>query len=185
MKTITVNTIYGTQVLAVMRMARHVEGEMAKCVPASVGIELVDRLAALPKTEEAKSSRQFTSFAAKFCHFFVDEERFPIYDEAARTMLKYHLGNNYVHDAKRPYSRFFESMNRLRDLGGLHGPGRDLDRYLWIAGMYKRWLAQRHRKKPLVNRELLSVFRQPAADVAAELDALLPTDFERAFQSKD
>lgn len=181
LKSIAVNTLYATQVFAIVRMARHVHDKLATCDLASVSIDLVDRIAALPREGDGHS-RQFVSFAAKFCHFFVEEERFPIYDEAARTMLKLHLGRAYIDDRKRPYPGFCQNVMRLRELGGLDGPGRDLDRYLWIAGMYARWLAQRDRKDPLVNRELLGVFRAPTADAAAELDALLPVHFDRPFK---
>jgi len=54
--------------------------------------ELVDTIAALP-SKKGQTKRKRTSFAAKFCHFFVDKDRFPIYDDAARKAIKLHLGS--------------------------------------------------------------------------------------------
>ena len=55
--------------------------------------------------------RRFVSFAAKFCHFFIDEERFPIYDEAARDAIRLHLGSGALTDDEvNPYRRFARTL---------------------------------------------------------------------------
>lgn len=173
LKTVSVNAIYGTQVFATVRMAQWVEQIMAK--PEGAVPNLVEAMAKLPEIE-----RRFTSFAAKFCHFFVDEERFPIYDEAARNTLKWHLGTAYVEDKEKPYVGFCANFSELYNRSGLTCRSRELDHYLWLTGMYLRWLKNCDKPSPLVNEELLKLFEAPGVS-AADLDAMLPTGVERAF----
>src|SRR5437867_9794261 len=81
LKVAAVNQLYATQVWAVGRMYEHVLAVMStpwKHLPAEA---LVERLATVP-------GRTHTSFAAKFCHFFIDGERFPIYDWYADWMVR-------------------------------------------------------------------------------------------------
>lgn len=125
LKAVAVNTLYGTQVLAIVRMGEHV-CQTLKRTDLSVGPELVETIADLPK-KEGDQSRRFVSFAAKFCHFFVDEKRFPIYDEAARDTLVLHLGKNRTDDEKHPYRTFCENLKRLRDVSRISADGRELD----------------------------------------------------------
>jgi hypothetical protein len=94
-------------------------------------------------------------------------------------MLHFHLGKNgYPSSKDEPYKAFCEAFARLRAPLPLEGD-RDLDRYLWIGGMYARWLRQRGSKNVLVNAELLSLFKAPGAEAARDLDAMLPPEFER------
>ena len=103
LKCVAVNTLYGTQVLAIIRMADHVCNQLAIGQDPRRSPELVERIATLPTTGD-ETIRHFISFAAKFCHFFVDPEEFPIYDEAARDVLKLHLGKSaIINDSISPY----------------------------------------------------------------------------------
>lgn len=178
LKTVTVNAIYGTNVLAVGRMARHVHGIMQRqgTAPATIGI--VSEIAKL-STAEGGSGRTFTSFASKFCHFFIDAESFPIYDDAACDTLRLHLGERpKAHD----YVGFCCIFRRLREEAGLQCSTRELDWYLWLTGMYMRWLRQRMKDQPQVNAELLEVFRRPTREQIEDLDRLLPVGLERGVR---
>jgi len=181
LKCVAVNALYGTQVMAIVRMANHVHDVLGGKKRVKAGLELVKRIAELPKGQ-GKTGRVFTSFAAKFCHFFVSEDDFPIYDEAARRMLKFHLGKKSMSTTKDPYVAFCEDIDQLTKGGAsLSGSSRELDRYLWISGMYERWLRQRKKKNPLINAELLRVFKNPGAPEAKLLNQMLPEAFERSF----
>lgn len=180
LKCVAVNVLYGTQVMAIVRMASHVTDVLGRGQHGKAGPELVKEIAALPG-KDGKVDRVFTSFAAKFCHFFVSENDFPIYDEAARRMLKFHLGKKNMSTEHDPYFAFCRDIERLAKGASLSDSGRDLDRYLWLAGMYERWLRQRNKKNPLVNSELLNVFRKPNRRQAKLLDQMLPKEFDRTF----
>ena len=177
LKTVAVNAIYGTNVLAVVRMAGHVHSTMKKRRRLPIGVDMVTDIAALPE-EHGKSGRRFTSFASKFCHFFVDAELFPIYDEAACTALTVHLGTR---PKRHDYQGFCKAFRMLRQESELRCSTRELDRYLWLTGMYMRWLRQREKGHPQVNAELLDVFRHPTRAQAANLNALLPAGIRRVF----
>jgi len=181
-KTVAVNSIFGTQVLATMRMAEWVHKLLGNGRRQEHGIELVETMAAL-KPNEGDKQRVFTSFAAKFCHFFVDGERYPIYDDAARQALRLHLGKSYVEDPPHPYTGFCAGFDRLRTEARLEANTRELDRYLWLMGMYLRWHKARQKNtKPIVNEELGSLLNAPTPKFAKELKAMLPSTLRDAFK---
>jgi hypothetical protein len=103
-------------------------------------------------------TRQCTSFAAKFCHFFVDENNFQIYDDAAKKAIKLHLGNQYSDDDSKPYATFCDNFGRLRAAIGFRDSPRAMDRYLWLVGMYMKWNKERLRPNPQINVELRGLF---------------------------
>lgn len=179
-KVVAVNALYGTQVYAVLRMARHAHEVLNTTDLTTAGSDLVERLARLP-VEGQERSRMFTSFAAKFCHFFIDEERFPIFDEAARNVLRLHLGREQITDGHQPYRAFCTNHERLRELAALHCSGREFDRYLWLTGMYMKWLKERVKPTPRINAELRRLLAEPSAEVARDLDTMLPPTVQRAF----
>jgi len=173
LKAVTINALYGTQVYAIKRMAPHICSVMAQTQRETAGPELVEAISRLA-AKEGEQERSRTSFAAKFCHFFVDPERFPIYDDAARKVLKLHLGRGYLSDKAKPYTVFCANLKRLRSEAGVTCTLRELDRYLWITGMYMKWLRERYKPKPQVNVELREVIESPSEAARAELFALLP-----------
>src|SRR5262249_26085043 len=118
--------------------------------------------------------RRVTSFAAKFCHFFIDEERFPIYDEAARETIRLHIGDQYLTDLKQPYAAFRQNLQTLQDGLEFQAKQRDIDRYLWLGGMHKRWNKASEKDKAPINAELRRLFSNPSAEERAELKAILP-----------
>ena len=74
LKSIAVNSLYGTQVLAIIPMAKSVLSVLSRTSATDKGADLVDQIAAL---SHGGKMRCCTSFAAKFCHFFIDENLFP------------------------------------------------------------------------------------------------------------
>jgi len=174
LKAVVVNSLYSTSVLAIAAMARQICAVMAcKDLQAS-GCELVDRIAPL-MLDPGEAPRKFISFASKFCHFFVDEERFPIYDGAARSALRMHLGSTRIGSpTDSAYAAFREDLARLRGEAGLACSNREIDRYLWITGMYMKWQKDRKKKDFAMNVELKQVFEQPTTEQDADLHALLP-----------
>ncbi len=170
LKVVTINALYGTNVYAVLRMARHAEKVMRTVEAATVSLELVERLAELPSANGGEIRRRFHSFASKFAHFFVDPERFPIMDSYAVEMVKHHLGRgNQVTSKSGRYVAFTQNLDKLKALAGLRAKNRELDRYLWLAGQYHTWRRDREAR---INAELQRFFSAPPADAKADLDAL-------------
>lgn len=191
LKTAAVNALYATNVRAVSRMAVGIHklfenGTYAAHVKQNFGllteegaIVLVEEIASTLNsqnkdeelvatagggTDKSSKPRFFRSFAAKFCHFFVSQSLFPIYDEAARKAITLHRP-----DMKEPgsYKAFVTNIRELREWCGLDVPFKDLDRYLWLRGMYETY-----RKNPFnapINGELRSYF----ASNDPEVDRLL------------
>jgi hypothetical protein len=162
LKVVTVNSLYGTNVYATLRMAQHVEQVMADPGVAQMGLELVERLANVPMGGgETKPIRRY-SFASKFAHFFVDAERFPIFDSYAKKMVRFHLGGSgFAHNPRKPYLAFVENINRLVEMAGFTGTRRALDRYLWLAGQYMEWEKDHDAK---INAECKMTFKKKSTD---------------------
>ncbi len=181
LKATAVNALYGTNVLAIYRMAKHVQGVLTK---AGSGVEpwlLVERIAALPSPDD-KPRRLCLSFASKFAHFFLDAEQYPIKDWYAESTLRFHLGRgNTVNDKEHPYRAYVTNHRRVKELSALDPTNRELDHYLWLAGQYRTW-----KKNPeaRLSREIRELFEDPTPEVAADLNALLPATLDKALKGE-
>jgi hypothetical protein len=158
-KVVCLNGLYGTNLYAIQRMAAHVAAVMSA---SRLGPdERVERIARLPRTPTDRKQRHHRSFASKFCHFFVDESRFPIMDSYAVWTLQRHLGRrNITRDDRRCYAAFIKNLETLRRLSGLRPSTTELDRYLWIAGAIHA--RQRDPSAPL-NADLAAMIARPSA----------------------
>ena len=166
LKVVAINQLYGTNVYAVVRMAQHVT-EVMQGANRMEDADLVKELASL-------NGRKHRSFASKFAHFFINMERFPIYDSFAVKMVAYHLGGQgQARDSAHPYRAFVENIHRLKRYAGLSCTTKELDRYLWLAGLYREWLRNRDSQ---INAEVAEMFKTSSAEVGAELAILLPSD---------
>jgi hypothetical protein len=170
LKVVAVNGLYGTNLYAITRMAKHAAGVLVGTDPAVAGPKVVERLADLPAKEGQKSKRRHYSFASKFGHFFLSGERFPIMDSYAIAVLRRHLGRgNYSDDTVNRYAAFVRNYQQLKSLCGFTGSNRELDRYLWLAGEYAAW---KKKRKVAINVEVAALFSQTTGEVAALLDVL-------------
>ncbi len=180
LKVAAVNQLYGTNVYAVVRMAEHVSAIMAKYDGSQADTTLVEHIAALPPTSGQPRDRRHISFASKFVHFFIDAERFPIYDSYAVKMVDYHLGaDERLVDAQHPYKVFMQNLQRLKQRDQISSTNQELDAYLWLAGLY--W-EKRRTAKPQINAEVARLFGLPDLDIVNCLNALLPRPLEQLLQ---
>jgi hypothetical protein len=162
LKVVAVNQLYGTNVYAVARMAQHVTQVMQNA-SGMEDTDLVEELAAL-------NGRKHRSFASKFAHFFIDMERFPIFDSFAVKMVTYHLGaRGLARDSAHPYRVFVENICRLKKYAGLSYTTRELDRYLWLAGLYQAWCRN---PASQINAEVAEMFKSPSPEVTTDLAIL-------------
>lgn len=182
-KVATVNALYSTYVLAVSQMAEHVHHVFGRkefqLITKENSTTLVETIADLklapqvdrdldpddPPPHRRPRERQFRSFASKFCAFFVNAELFPIYDEAAREAMKYHLARHEL-DSATTYIAFVKNIDALRVKYGLQANGyREIDRYLWLRGMHDRHIKNDRR----INGELKQYFRENHPELATLL----------------
>ncbi|MCK4323991.1 MAG: hypothetical protein KAW89_05625 [Armatimonadetes bacterium] len=169
LKAAAINDLYWAGVFGIWRMARHIS-EVACTLPKNP-VEAVRKIARLPADGEEKG-RTHRSFASKFCHFFIDSERFPIYDLYCRNMVAHHLGRDQLQrDPKNRYRAFKANVDRLRELSRLSVSYRELDRYLWLAGQYHEWLDKGD--KGQINSEVRELFADLSPDIQDALQALV------------
>jgi hypothetical protein len=159
LKSIAINSLYGTQVLAIVKMASHIHEVLQKRDRQTVGYELVEELAQLPGRRP------------------IDDERFPIYDEVAREMIKLHLGRKVLlKDSAHQYQAFYMNFRRLKTEAEINCSSRNLDRYLWISGMYRKWheLKKRDKSKQVMNVELRTFFENMNSSTAKKFEIISP-----------
>jgi hypothetical protein len=173
LKVVAINQLYGTKVFAVIQMAEHIKDVMPR-EGKIADVDFVEELAKLPKME-----RKYISFASKFAHFFMDVERFPIYDSYAVKMVAYHLGQQgLIKDAEHPYKAFIENLDRLKQYARLSCTTRELDHYLWLAGLYRVWQGNQEQQmdkdklkksKRHINTEVAELFKTRSIEATALL----------------
>ena len=169
LKIVTLNGLYGTNVLALIRVAGHVAHVMAEADINAAGLEIVERMAAFP-ADSQKGPRRLTSFASKFAHFFIDSNRFPICDSYAAAMVSHHLkGTRGTKVHTKSYLAYVKDFHALREGAGLACSTRELDHYLWLAGVYRDF--RRGNKK--INVDVRQLIENPGKS-APDLRALLP-----------
>lgn len=133
-KTITVNALMGTQIYALTAMASHVASIVEKRDLTQAGPELIDEIGNFTHGEK---KRNCISFASKFAHFFIDSSRFPIKDDYATRMVKFHL-QGVGHVSGGTYAAFFSNVDALKKNYELVAISyRELDHYLWFSGKYR------------------------------------------------
>jgi len=137
-------------------------------------VDIVD-LVSDHKRKQHKKAKRCPSFASKYCHFFVDDWDFPIYDSFALAAVKDLLGiQRGLTPGRSEYRDFFERIARLHTRDGLDGVRvRELDRFLWLWG---QWLFQKNKKDPVINEDVYNVFQSKKPDVQRLLQALQPRD---------
>ncbi len=170
-KAATLNHLYSTRVFALLTVSKHIAAVMAD--PPDDPDEFVTALATVPDRAATKGPRHHWSFASKFTHFFVDADRFPIYDSYNVMMLRYHLGRQAVANTVNPYAAFRTNLQQFQTLGHLEEFSlRELDRYLWLAGLYRDWLKGNRE----INVEVQELFAAPGEEARGLLDILILPD---------
>jgi hypothetical protein len=161
LKVAVLNQLYRTNLYAVPEMASHiVQTFRMQRPPYQEG--LVEEIAKF-------FGGVYLSFASKYCHFFV-ENKFLIFDQFALKTLHMHLGNSAKSKGQRPrYADYCTDINTIRKESNLHCSTRELDRYLWLAGLWHN----RERKK--FHMEVRRLFEKRMQD--SEIDALIRAAF--------
>jgi hypothetical protein len=155
LKAVAVNTFYGTNVFAIVKVAKRLE-EVLKTAH-SVGPSLVEELVAEMKSV---TNRQHYSFAAKYAHFFIDSN-LPILDQYAEYMVARHLGRAAQPKNPTRYLGFAKDIEKLKELAGVDCDCAQLDAYLWVAGEYWCWKKD---PKVMISADLRNCFEQRRKD---------------------
>lgn len=143
---------------AIHRLARHIAEVMP--MPPQDPVAVVQAIIAAPGVE-----KEYKCFASKFAHFFIDPQRFPIYDSFSRKQTAYHLGR----PIPESYGAFYRGVCDLIRRSGVSACFRELDHYLWLAGKYRAFRkGQRN-----IGAELLALLQNRSSEVKALREALV------------
>ncbi len=148
-KLIAVNTLYSTRVPAreILRIAEHI-AEM-NFAPDSVDPKLVEQMALVGGNHCRRS------IVSKYIHFFVQDV--PIWDTYVRMMVSHYLQrrNNFA-----TYQNYVTAFDEFKLYINYNGTNHCLDRYLWLAGLYKEW--QEKGADAEINSEVKEFFNDPS-----------------------
>lgn len=158
LKAAVLNQLYATRVFTLHAMASHIV-EVFSSEAMRDECSLVERIAYL----EA-SGREHESFASKYCHFFVDSERFPLFDSYVPAIVRMHLGKgNYrCKTTHKTYRNFYADLMALRGHISFRPNVREMDHYLWLRSQW-----QTFRKKgddAPIGAEVEHLFRSADSD---------------------
>ncbi len=145
---------------------RQDKGETFDCV------EIVDMIS-FYKTKLYPGSSRCASFASKYCHFFVPNWDFPIFDSFAKQAVNFLLVEKQYGMApdRTEYGDFCERVNRLRNINPLEGvSARELDRYLWLLGM---WNIQDGNASRVINEDVYHIFKSDDPFICKQISELV------------
>jgi hypothetical protein len=149
-KTVAINSLYSTQIYAVVHVAKHISRVMRGKRPDD---QLIETLA------DAGNGRKNVSFASKFAHFFI-AEHFLIFDSAALRAIRFHLGET---NAQSSYSAYCAELKRCAPNGAYN---KSFDQYLWLTGSWMNW--KTHKDVNAETRVLFDAYPDDLHDMLPE-----------------
>ena len=157
-------------------LAREICEFLKRVDPEHCGLSLVDALAAVAD-RHGKSSYDGLGFASRFAHHFVDSDRFPVLDAWSERALEALVGGELTGGTgDSRYARFAQTFARVAEPLELNRRRR-LGRWLWLAGQYSAWLANR---RTAINRAVRELFEKGPTELAQ----LLPAEMRAAALAK-
>lgn len=154
-KAIVLNELYSTSIIAVKEMAQHVF-VILNDPSQHRDNTLVERIARFPVSGDSH-----ISFASKFCHFFINKDRFHILDDAAEWTLNWLQVPGYKRSGEDRYANFCRGIEALGSALPSNHSTRDIDRFLWLVGMWVR----HKRERTEVNAEAVAAFERAPEEV--------------------
>jgi len=133
-KVVLLNTLYNTNVFAVVEMAAHIRDLAIDQDLSTASPALVDKIARL--SIRGKERRHY-SFATKYCSWHNPND-FPIYDGLVdRVLWLYQKEKSYAHFSRpelQDYVKFKAVLAAFRQRYGLAGiSAKQLDKFLWYT----------------------------------------------------
>jgi hypothetical protein len=134
LKSITINTLFTTQIRAILAVAQHIlslgiDEKLKLGLP-----EVVDEIATV--TIKGKNRRNY-SFATKYCSFH-NPAKYPIYDGFVHRLLNaYERQDGFARGTTdlRQYQHFKQTVCKFREFYGLvNTDAKTLDYFLWGYG---------------------------------------------------
>jgi hypothetical protein len=158
-KTATLNQLYGTNLYHLHDMALNIVETFSSKADPEDECALVDHIADVPT-----SAKFHDSFASKYCHFFVDPQRFPLFDRYVPMTVRLHLGRgNYRCKVNAHiYRNLYADVTTLRAHLSFSPTVRELDRYLWLRGQWETLESKGEKAK--IGSEVKNLFKTTEFD---------------------
>lgn len=158
-KAAALNQLYRTNVYRLHDMALHMLETFSSETDWEDECVLVERIAYL-----LSSDKFHKSFASKYCHFFVDPDRFPLFDRYVPLTVRVHLGRgNYrCKVTAQTYRNFCADLTTLRANLSFSPTVRELDHYLWLRGQWETF--RRKGEKTQIGAEVKNLFKTAEFD---------------------
>lgn len=151
-KATSLNALYGTYIMDIKQVAKHFYNHLSK-LRECISSEFID--SDLSRVQFGKHTYRLTSFTSKYCHFFIDESKFPMYDEFAAIAIVKHLGLPLNKCWVGNYAEYCKYIQRLLDVSYVRPTYAELDHHLWLTGQWQTWSEGKN-----VNQEVGTLFEQ-------------------------
>lgn len=139
-------------------------------VMADPPVEPVAMVEAIAPLSVRDRTHWYWSFASKYSHWFIDDG-LPIYDSWAIRAVSNHFGRMMWRTTA--YRDFAEHVYGLREASNLDCTIREMDRYLWMSGMYRAWVGTEDRGRLGLSGEVAALFGSRDAGTTQTLTTLL------------
>lgn len=136
LKVATLNSFYGTNILALHAVAEHIHACNIDDKLSSNDLNVVEEIAKV--TTRGKARRHY-SFASKYCNFHYPEA-YPIYDSFVdQTLWRFQQRDEFSHFRRselfQSYSTFRRVIEDFRNYYSLTGLTlKEVDKFLWLSG---------------------------------------------------
>ena len=178
-KASAIDKLYSTRAANIFWVADAIVAVMKEndfLLPVDGLIDIVEAISSKKRNAHLKATHCL-SFASKYCHFFIDDSTFPLYDSFALAAVRNLLGrmsgrltsgDNDNHE----YRDFYERLSKLKVRDGLEDVSvREMDRFLWLWG---QWILQKKREEKVVNEDVYAIFTSTQQTVQKLLEDLQP-----------
>jgi hypothetical protein len=155
-KAAALNQLYRTRVYGLHDMALNIVETFSTEPDRDDECALVERISDVPTLDKFHDS-----FASKYCHFFFDPNRFPLFDQYAAVTVRLHLGKGNYRCKRNAhfYRHLYADLTALRANISFSPSVRELYRYLWLRG---QWEAFEDGKD--IGAEVAALFRRSTLD---------------------
>jgi hypothetical protein len=158
LKSAAINALYHVRVFGIERVAKHASDVLSLMSQREIqeaGPQLVVELSQ-PPPEVGKEQKAYRSFASKFAHFFINRNRFYIFDKYVAIAMRRHLKTRSFPRIEQDYERFFTASKALKSSCDGDTTPAEMDRYLWLCGQYREWQKNNDTKLNAEVRELFN-----------------------------
>ncbi len=142
LKAVLINTLYGTAIFDVAKMAQHIVGCKIDTKIERTDLSVVDDLRLGHGIGKGSIERNLYSFATKYAHFH-KPQAYPMFDNLVKQLLPelnqvLHFGPHFTQEQLLNYSSYRNTIDSLISFLHCRWGYKSFDEGLWVLARYKK-----------------------------------------------